>query len=282
MITLKNEYLTVSINPLGAELSSLKSNETTREYIWQGDPSVWNGHSPILFPIAGRLKGDSYLYNGKAYCLPKHGFARRNEFDIVSVSPKSAAFSLKDNEKTLTVYPFFFDLTAEYSLNGKTLTVTNTVSNTDSTPIYFSLGAHPAFNIKVGDSVVFSEKEDLTAVLFDSYGLLGSKKTLAENADSIVIDAHIFDNDAIFFENMNSTSAKIVSADGEEILEMSYGKVPYLGLWAKPNAPYVCIEPWHGICDTKEVSGKIEEKPCIIELDPNKKFVFSYTITVLN
>ena len=162
------------------------------------------------------------------------------------------------------------------------MTVTKTVYNSGQNTMYFSFGAHPAFNIRVGDSVVFSKKETFKTILFDSYGLCDGEKTLAENTNRLLIDAHIFDNDAIFFENMNSDSAKIVSAEGEEILEMNYGKVPFLGLWAKPNAPYVCIEPWFGICDDKNVSGKIEEKPHIISLDPKQKFVFSYTITILH
>ena len=282
MITLKNESLSVSINPLGAELSSVKCNQTSREYIWQGEPSVWNGRAPILFPIAGRLKDDSYLYQENIYSLPKHGFARRNAFNLVCAEQTRAVFSLSESEKTLAVYPFPFCLTAEYALNEKTLTVTNTVYNSGQKTMYFSFGAHPAFNIHVGDSVVFSEKETFKTILFDSYGLCDGEKILAENTNRLVIDAHIFDNDAIFFENMNSNSAKIVSAEGEEILEMTYGKVPFLGLWAKPNAPYVCIEPWYGICDDNSVSGKIEEKPHIIQLEPKKKFIFSYTITILH
>lgn len=282
MITLKNEYLTIAVNPMGAELFSVKSNADEHEYLWQGDPTVWNGRSPILFPIAGRLKSDSYRYQGNFYCLPKHGFARRNEFEVLSAEPTYASFVLTETEKTLVVYPFHFRLTAAYTLEGKTLTVTNTIHNSGNDTMYFSFGAHPAFNIQVGDSVVFEEKEDLTTALFDSYGLMDGKKTLAKDSDRLMIDAHIFDNDAVFFENMKSRSATIVSQSGENILKMTYGKVPYLGLWAKPNAPYVCIEPWHGICDNHEVSGKIEEKPYIIALEPEKDFIFSYTIEILN
>ena len=281
MITLKNEMLTVLINTFGAELSSICCNETSREYIWQGDPAVWSGRSPILFPIAGRLKADSYLYDNKTYCLPKHGFARKSEFSIITADSTKVVFAMKENEKTLAVYPFPFLLTAEYSLNGKSLTVKNTVHNNGKNTMYFSFGAHPAFNLEIGDSVVFSEKETFKTALFDSYGLRDGEKTLAEDTDRLVIDAHIFDNDAVFFENMKSTSAKVVSADGEEIIKMTYGKVPFLGLWAKPNAPYVCIEPWFGICDDKNVSGKIEEKPHIIALEPKEDFVFTYTIEIL-
>lgn len=282
MITLKNEQLTVCVNPMGAELSSIKTNASAREYLWQGDPSVWNGRAPILFPIAGKLKNDTYIYNDKSFTLPKHGFARRNEFSVVSAEEGRAVFTLTESEKTLAAYPFPFRLTAEYALDGKTLTVTSTVHNSGADTMYFSFGAHPAFNINVGDSVVFAEKETFTTGLFNAEGLLDGEKTLAENTDRLIIDAHIFDNDAIFFENMKSGSAKIVSAEGDDILEMSYGKVPYLGLWAKPNAPYICIEPWFGICDHPQVSGKIEEKPYIIALAPEKDFVFSYTITIFN
>ena len=148
--------------------------------------------------------------------------------------------------------------------------------------MYFSFGAHPAFKITIGDRVVFSEKEKLTTMLTNEYGYVTGEKILSENSDTVVIDAHIFDNDALFLPTMKSTSAKIVTADGEEVLQMTYGNVPYLGLWAKPGAPYVCIEPWFGICDNENVSGKLEEKPAIMSLQPQEEFVFSYEINILN
>ena len=282
MITLKNETLTVTINPFGAELSSIQKNADGKEYIWQGDPTIWNGRSPLLFPIAGRLKKDMYTYHYKNYSLPKHGFARKSGFEIVSSTPTNAVFSLTDTPKTLISYPFPFCLTAEYALSGQTLTVTNRVRNTGESTMYFSFGAHPAFNIQVGDSVVFEKEETFTTALFDSFGLMCGEKTIAENTDTLVIDEHIFDNDAVFFENMKSQSAKIVAQNGKEVLKMTYGNVPYLGLWAKPNAPYVCIEPWYGMADCPDVSGELEEKPCILSLDPEKEFVFTYTIEILN
>ncbi len=282
MITLKNEKLTVVVNPFGAELSSITTNTDAKEYIWQGDPMIWNGRSPILFPIAGRLKKDTYVHHYKNYSLPKHGFARKSSFEVVSTTMTNAVFSLSDSPKTLISYPFHFCLTAEYTLSDQTLTVTHRVRNTGDDVMYFSLGAHPAFNIRVGDSVVFEKKEDLTTALFDSTGLMCGEQTIAKDTDTVVIDEHIFDNDALFFENMKSTCAKIVTQDGKEILKMTYGNVPYLGLWAKPNAPYVCIEPWYGIADNTKVSGELEEKPCILSLAPEKDFVFTYTIEILN
>lgn len=278
MITLKNEFLTVSVDTFGAELVSVKDNQTQKEYIWQGTPSIWNGHSPILFPIAGRLLNDSYTYKGKTYSLPKHGFARRNEFSVMHRNPDSAVLALSDNEKTRLVYPFSFFLSAEYRLEDKKLTVINKVYNRGSETMYFSFGSHPAFNLEVGGKVVFSEKEHLQTVLTDAYGLTVGTKTLNPCGDTVVIDEHIFDADALFLPDMKSTSATLVTKDGENVLRMTYGKVPYLGLWAKPNAPYVCIEPWFGMCDSYDVSGKIEEKPAILSLAPSEEFVFSYEI----
>ena len=278
MITIKNDFLTASVDTVGAELVSVKDNATQKEYIWQGTPSIWNGHSPILFPIAGRLREDTYFYNGKAYSLPKHGFARRSEFSVMKKQENSTVLALSDNEKTRLVYPFPFFLSAEYRLDGKKLCVTNKVYNRGAKTMYFSIGAHPAFNLELGGKVVFSEKEPLAPVMTDAYGLSAGRKTLHPKSDTVVIDEHIFDADALFFPKMQSTSAKLVTKDGEVVLRMTYGKVPYLGLWAKPAAPYVCIEPWYGFCDHYNVSGKIEEKPDIISLEPDQEFSFSYEI----
>jgi galactose mutarotase-like enzyme len=280
MIILKSEHLTVGVNPFGAELSSIVDN-TGREYVWQGDPSIWSGHSPILFPIAGRLLSDSYVYNDTKYYLQKHGFARKSAFAIYSEDDDHATFTLAATEDTKRVYPFDFLLTADYRLNGKTLTVTNTVDNIGTEDMYFSFGAHPAFNIEIGDRVEFSETEDFTTYLFNELGLAEGTKCIGKDTDTVTITEHIFDGDALFFENLKSTGATIVSQKDGEILKMTYGKAPLLGLWAKPGAPYVCIEPWHGFCDNMHVSGKLEEKPHIQRLGEGEEFTLEYTVEIL-
>ena len=281
MITLKNNKLTVIIKSYGAELSSIRDNETGREYIWQGNPSVWNGQAPILFPITGRLSSDSFTYGDQKYYLQKHGFARKSAFSVVSADTESAGFSLSSSEETRRVYPFDFILNLDFSIFDNTLLITNTVHNTGDNEMFFSLGAHPAFNIELGDTVQFSEYEDFTTYLFDEYGLASGKETLAVHQKTITITDHLFDKDALFFPKLHSTSAKFVTKNGEDLLEMAFGKVPFLGLWAKPGAPFVCIEPWHGICDTPDVSGKIEEKPHINRLPAGEKFQFEYSIKIL-
>ncbi len=280
MITLKNEHLTVSLNAFGAELSSIVDTKG-REYMWQGDPAFWTGRAPILFPITGRLLSDSYTYNDTKYYLQQHGFARKNAFNLVSEDDSHAVFTLASDEDTKRVYPFDFLLTAEFLLEGKILTVKNIVRNTGNETMYFSIGAHPAFNIQLGDRVEFSETETFVTKLFGDNGLAIGEKLFAENTNSITITKNIFDGDALFFENIKSTSATVVSQKDGALLKMSFEKAPFVGLWAKPGAPYVCIEPWQGMFDTPEVSGKIEEKPYIMTLKPNEEYVFTYTVEIL-
>ncbi len=280
MITLKNEHLTVGLDPFGAELCSIV-DASGREYIWQGNPAVWSGHAPILFPIAGRLLSDSYVYNETKYYLQKHGFARKSPFAIFSEDNGHATFTLASTEETKRVYPFDFLLTVDFHLEGKTLTVSHSVRNIGNGEMYFSFGAHPAFNIEIGDRVQFSEKETFTTYLFNELGLADGTKCIAEDTDSITITEHIFDGDALFFENLKSTHATVVSEKDGAILKMTYGKAPMLGLWAKPGAPYVCIEPWHGFCDNMNVTGKLEEKPFILHLLPGEEFKFDYTVEIL-
>ena len=281
MIILKNKQLTVKVKPYGAELSGVMSNESGREYLWQGDPSIWSGQSPILFPITGRLLSDSFLYHDKKYYLPKHGFARKSQFEILAASDTEASFRLESSEETHRVYPFDFALTVWYTLDKATLRVLHIVKNLGNEEMYFSLGAHPAFQIAIGDFVKFSEYETFTTLLFDESGLACGEKTLAKHRKSIEITEHLFDHDALFFPNLSSTSAKIVSKTGRELLRMDFDRVPFVGLWAKPGAPFVCIEPWHGICDSPTVTGKIEEKPYINSLAPSSEFRFSYSISIL-
>ncbi len=280
MITLKNEHLTVGINPFGAELSSIVDN-SGREYMWQGDAAYWTGRAPILFPITGRLLSDSYVYNGERYYLQQHGFARKNAFTPVSADDTHAVFELASSEDTKRVYPFDFLLTADFKLDGKNVIVSNVIRNTGDGDMYFSVGAHPAFNIELGDRVEFSENETFVTKLFGDNGLAIGEKLFAENTNSITITPHIFDGDALFFENIKSTAATVVSEKDGALLKMSFDKSPFVGLWAKPGAPYVCIEPWQGMFDTPNVTGKLEEKPYIMKLAAGEEFVFTYTVEIL-
>ena len=274
MINFENESLKVSVNPLGAELSNVTRKSDGTEYIWQGDPTVWSGRAPVLFPICGRLAKDTYYLNGEQYILPKHGFARRKPFTLAELRDGGATFVLTADEKTKISYPFDFKLTVDFSLDGNALKTVYTVENEDEKTMYFSLGALPAFNVGIGGSVVMPKEEKITTLTVNSEGLIDGEKLVSERSDRIELTPTVFENDALIFASPSYDHVDVVSPEGKKLVRMSFGKTPYLLLWAKPGAPYVCVEPWHGLPDGAGEPNELSEKEGIITLKAGEKFVF--------
>ena len=156
MITLKNDMLTAIIESKGAELQSLV-HKNGIQYMWSGDASFWGKHSPVLFPIVGSLKDDTYYYNNKAYKLPRHGFARDMVFTARQLHENEAVFTLKHSKKTLEVYPFPFTLKLRYQLQDNRLLCTYEVTNTGESDMYFSIGGHPAFALPLVNGTVYTD-----------------------------------------------------------------------------------------------------------------------------
>ncbi|RYY16634.1 MAG: aldose 1-epimerase family protein, partial [Chitinophagaceae bacterium] len=157
MITIENEVLKVSINPRGAELTSVVNKATGLEYMWQADPAVWPKHSPVLFPIVGMLKNGEYKYKGKNYELPRHGFSREKMFQVTSAGKDEAVFTLVDDEETRAVYPFQFRFRLKYSLFDNTVSVTYEVLNLSEGDMFFSVGGHPAFRVPLTDDTDYND-----------------------------------------------------------------------------------------------------------------------------
>jgi len=276
---IENEKLTCEINDMGAELHSLVSKENGKEYIWQGLPEIWYGQSPILFPVIGQLNSDTYYYEGKAYHLPKHGFARKMLFKNEKCEGNKAVFSLSDTPETLEKYPFEFKLTAEFELEENALVNTLSVENLSDKTMYFSIGAHPAFNCKVGDIIEFEQPETIFTERIDNTNMLIDKKfPCLENESKIVITKEIFEPDALILSGIKSKKLRI---KGDNEVEFTFGDCPVLGIWAKPGAPYVCIEPWHGINDSHEVKSDISLKREIRSLESGGKFAFLWKAEVI-
>ena len=278
MINIENEKLKVSVNPLGAELSSATLKENGRDYIWCGDPTVWSGHAPILFPICGRLAKDTFFVDGERFSLAKHGFARRREFDLLEVEQERASFVLRSDAKTKMQYPFDFEFGVSFSLDGNKLKTVYSTVNTGSGDMYFSVGAHPAFNVSLGGKVVFPKTGKIETLTVSPDGLISGKKTYAEKGDSVTLTEDVFENDALIIPSPKFTSAEVHDENGKKLVKMTFGKVPYLLMWAKPGAPYVCIEPWHGIPDDVGEPHEISEKKAIIKLGAGEKFDFETEI----
>ena len=275
---IENEFFTCEIDDMGAQLHSLKSKENGKEYIWYGKTEIWYGQAPVLFPVIGQLINDKYFYNGKEYSMPKHGLARKLLFNVKECEGAKAVFSLKSNAETLASYPFNFELLVTFELKGKTLVNTMKVINETDGEMYFSIGAHPGFNCAIGDIIEFEQPETLETERIDSENLIiDSKFPVIENSREIEITEDIFTKDALILSGIKSKKLRI---KGENEIEFTFGDCPFLGIWAKPGAPYVCIEPWYGVNDGRDVKAHISEKRGIQHLSEDETFEFSWIAEV--
>ncbi len=278
IITIKNNKISASINTLGAELIRLEKD--SKNYIWTVDETYWNKTSPILFPIVGRLKNDTYSIDNKIYELPRHGFARNFEFQIVNQTESSVAFVLESNSETLKNYPFEFELRLEYELDENELKIKYSVENKSEATMPFSIGAHPAFAIENSFSdysLKFNQTEEFISHELDNEQFnTVSKKIQSENG---IIDLNytLFEKDALVFKHLQSNELTLLKKN-EPVITVQFEGFPYLGIWTKPNAPFLCIEPWCGLADNGNHNGNIFEKEGINLLQP--KETFSRTIKI--
>ncbi|MBQ7962485.1 MAG: aldose 1-epimerase family protein [Clostridia bacterium] len=270
---IENDYLKIGVKDDGAELTSVISKETGIEYLWQGNPDVWYGQSPVLFPIIGRVLDDVYYLNGKEYTMPKHGLFRKRKAQFVEQTSNSLTFKESADEETLKIFPFDFEVFVIFELIDKSLKVTHKIINNGDDTMYFSIGGHPGFNCKIGDYLLFDTNETLDTIEIDTECLRTGKTipVLDEN-NKIVITKDIFNNDALIFNGMKSKTITLASDDHNRKVIFDYSDCSYLGIWAKPGAPYVCIEPWWGVNDSHERKDDISKKDAIISLAANNTY----------
>jgi galactose mutarotase-like enzyme len=287
--TITSPALTVEVNSIGIELSSIKSNTSDLEYIWQGDPAIWNGQAPVLFPIIGVLKQGVMTYQNQEYRVPKHGLVRYSTQPILKESSEnSLLFSFSWDDESLQQYPFKFELEVQFTLTDKTIQVTHRVKNMGNETMLYSVGAHPGFNcpLKEGESyeeyfLQFPEKETDSTWLVENTGLIGlGQKPVLENSSILPLNKHLFDNDALIFKHLKSREVTLCHKEKGAILSVNFHDFDYLGIWAKPGAPFLCIEPWLGIGDSVDSNQNFEEKEGIIKLNSGQIDVKTYTITI--
>jgi galactose mutarotase-like enzyme len=286
MITLENEHTRISLKTKGAELDSLYSKETNLEYLWNGDAKFWNKKSPILFPIVGTLKQNTYFYNKKAYILTRHGFARENEFSITDQSEQSATFTLTDSEETFRSFPFPFRLDVIYSVDSNNVHVKYKVTNKGEDNMYFSIGGHPAFRVPLEKKLDYQDYFFEFDQIEDGYRWLISSEGLIEpntipfliNTNILHITKELFSRDAVVFKYLNSTKVKLKTNKSKHGIELSYPGFPFIGLWAAPNADFVCIEPWCGIADSTTSKQEFINKEGINLLTPSQVFERTWSV----
>jgi galactose mutarotase-like enzyme len=286
-VSLSSGDLTAQIDPAGAQLSVLR-NRAERDLLWNGDPSIWAGRAPILFPIVGALAGGSYRLGSKSYHLSRHGFARGRVFEIVDSSAGSAVFRLVADEASLQLYPFRFALDVCFALEGPTLSITTLVRNLGDTDMPASFGYHPAFawplpfgQARSSHFIEFTNDEPSPLRRLDTNGLLTPERHATPIVHKcLALTDALFQDDAVIFDDVRSRSVTYGAHEGPRI-RLSFPDAPYLGLWTKPQANFICIEPWHGVADPQGYSGDFSAKPGVFTVLPGASMTIKMAITVL-
>lgn len=277
---IENKDFSLAVKEMGAELNSFKSKKTGFEFIWGGNTDIWYGQSPILFPIIGRLLDDKYRLNDKEYTMPKHGIVRKKPFKLIDKTENSLKFIQSDDEESLKEYPYHFDLIVEFKITDNGLSVTHTVVNKNDCIMYYSFGAHPAFNCEIGDYLEFSENEELLTEHIDHDSILIEEKFPVNiDGNKLTITENLFDDDALILSGYKSKSISLKSNNHTRVVKFNFDS-PLLGIWAKPGAPYVCIEPWWGVNDNYDKKDDLSQKRGIMALNPNEEKSFNWNIEI--
>lgn len=287
--TIENDFLEAKINSIGAELCSLVSKTTQQQYMWHGDAGIWAGTAPVLFPIVGALKEGSCMYKDQEYAIPKHGFIRNNEnLEVKQLSASSITFSYKYSDKTLVIYPFRFEFRVTFRLEGNKLMIDHKVINSGEEEMLFSLGGHPAFKCPLQEGedysdyyIEFEEAEHDVRHLLSENGLTNGKtREVLNDSNKLPLTHTLFDEDALIFKNLKSRKATLKNTKNSKQLVVCYPGFDYMGIWAKPNGDFVCIEPWLGITDAEDSTRKLEEKEAMLKLNKGE-FEATYSFEII-
>ena len=287
-----NSAISVAVSTLGAEMVSLKSMKTGLEYIWQGDPAYWTGHAPILFPIVGSLRGKrALLPNGRECRLERHGLARRQKFKLLRSGESSLTFRTASGMQSKQLFPYPYELEIAYTIRNRSVAVKYTVHNPGHDPLPFCIGGHPAFNCPIGPEDKFGEyvlefDEAETAYCMSpdpKTGLLNpaDRRCILNNRRSLPIRHSLFERDALVLDDLNSRGVVLYHPVHSYGVRMDFPDFPYLGVWSTSDAPFVALEPWHGMSTCEDEDDDFLHKRGVCILAPGKKKSFRYVLTIL-
>ena len=289
LYSIENKYLKVTVDTLGAQLQSIESKTTEREYLWQGDSAYWTGRAYNLFPVIGRMYKNNYVYNGQTYKIRPHGVARYNVFKCVDRSATKLVFLLTDNEDTLAEYPFHFKFYVTYTLENQTLHVTYEAQNTDEKTLICALGGHPGINVPFSDGnfedyyLEFDEPTNVEQrLLSENKFMSGTAQPYPlQDGTKLALRHELFDNDAIILTN-TCRCVHLKNTYTKTSVTVRYPNFKYLGLWHMPttDAPYVCIEPWTALPATEGIIDELEHKADMTHVKAGGSFSASYSIEI--
>ncbi len=256
--TIENGKVRATVSTKGAELQSLYSKETEREYMWQAAPETWPSHSLLLFPACGRVANSRMLVKGKEYPLMMHGFAKDSEFETVEKTATSVTLMLRDNDDTRRVFPYDFRFVVKFYVEGDTVYQNFNVINDGKGTMYFSLGAHPGFFCPI----VLGERPENYVMRFDcpqnikefvkdpATWLLTHERTTFLDGTDVPLSDSFFDNGPMVLENVHANSVTLLSKESGRFVEMGIKDFPFMCLWGKGGRmQIICIEPWCGTSD---------------------------------
>lgn len=284
VIRIGSAAMMAEVSAFGAEMQSLKTGDG-RSFLWSGDAAFWNGRSPILFPMVGKAPDNKLGIEGQSYDMNQHGFARRSEFSLVYLTPTTSRHRLESDSRTIAVYPFDFALTVQHEVKGRTLTVSAEVENRDHRPMPFGFGFHPAFawplpgaeGRRHGVSLANGGEPYLKRL---KGGLIAPERLRSPfSTGSLALDHAMFVDDAMIFPEGAGDSLNY-GAEGGPTLRLRFENLPNLALWTKPDAPFICIEPWHGMAAEADASNEITARPYTVTLPPGQSSHFAFSVTI--
>lgn len=286
LVTLASPDLTVTVSPLGAELQSV-TDAQGRDWLWDGDERWWSGRAPILFPTVGMLTDGIARFGGREFAMAKHGFARKTPFKVIKVLADSVTFRLEDSAESRAIYPFAFRLDVTHRLDGAVLETVATVTNRGDEAMPAGFGYHPALrwplpgtggNSRSQHLIRFDaeEPEPIRGVTPD--GLIGAPKPTPIGGDELLLRDSLFAHDALVLDRPNSRGLWYGVPEHPGV-RVDFAGLNFLGIWMKPGAGYLCIEPWASHADDEGFHGEFADKPGVVTLAPGEAHDFAMAMT---
>lgn len=284
---LTNKWLRIEVSDEGAEFQRISGRQTGIEYLWSGNPTFWDRRSPLLFPIVGRLNNHRALIDNEEYFIPKHGFVSSTRFKKTGADPHSLTYQMESSPQMHKLFPFPFNLSVNYRLRSNFIVVTWFITNTGLYSMPFHIGGHPGimypqFNPRkrIKAYASFGCKGPIESASVGPTGCLSNERyKLDLHNNLLAITDDCFKNDAIIIDKKQVNHISILDPDKKPYVSMDFNS-PVLLLWSPYNvkAPFVCLEPWYGLCDAEDYNGEFRNRPYTQFVEPGKRMKLGYTL----
>lgn len=289
MIKLKNKFINMEINHLGAEITSIKKDGY--EYLWQKDPEIWNGQALNLFPFIGRLKDEEYEYQQKMYTIKIHGFAKNSLFETLEQNDSYVSLRLTGGPESYLMYPFDFDFIVSYELIENTIKKQYMIINNGYKPMYYEVGGHEGYNLtfakdKIMDDyyIEFSDRAVYTYTSDKDIMINEEVSRIELDTKRLYLNPKVFKNDALILDCAKLSTRKVIlsATDAKRKIIVHFEDFDYLGIWTRPTyTGFVCIEPWSSLPDCNFLDKNIEHKIGIRTILANKSEMLEYLIEIV-